>query len=287
MVHDYKTIDLFGKLLFETIILEPPYKKPNLMHNEACFLYILKGEYDAISETERLRVEAEQSLLMKCGNYTCNMHPSKESKTYQALAIHFYPDILMKIYENKLPDFLSQNLPLDSGMHKLNNDLLIQKYIEGILFYFQNQELVTEEILILKLKEIILLLNQTKNAPAIRSLLSNLFNPSSHTFREIVKAHYYEPITLEELAILNNQSLSTFKREFKKIYNASPATYLRDKKLEKAEKLLLSTHLRTTDIAYECGFSNVSHFSKTFKNKHRISPTTYKLTHLDKSLNFS
>ncbi|MEW2921449.1 AraC family transcriptional regulator [Muricauda sp. ANG21] len=285
MIQDYKTIDLFGKLLFETIILKPPYKKPNLMPNEACFLYILKGEYDSISETERLRVEAEESLLMKCGNYTCNMLPSKTSNTYQALAVHFYPDILLKIYENKLPDFLKQKLPLNIGMSKLNSDILIRKYIEGILFYFQNPQLVTEEILILKLKEIILLLNQTKNASAIRSILSNLFSPSLHSFREIVKSHYYENISLEELAILNNQSLSTFKREFKKIYNASPATYLRDKKLEKSKELLISTDLRTTDIAYECGFSNVSHFSKTFKNKHGVSPTLFKLTHLNKTLN--
>ncbi len=284
MVQDYKTIDLFGKLLFETIILKPPYKKPNLMPNEACFLYILKGEYDSISETERLRIEAEESLLMKCGNYTCNMLTSASSDTYQALAVHFYPDILLKIYENKLPDFLTQKLPLDIGMSKLNSDILIRKYIEGILFYFQTPKLVTEEVLILKLKEIILLLNQTKNAPAIRNILSNLFHPTSHSFREIIKAHFYENISLEELAILNNQSLSTFKREFKKIYNASPATYLRDKKLERSLKLLLSSNLRTTDIAYECGFSNVSHFSKSFKGKYGISPTAYKLTHLDKSL---
>ncbi|AXT54485.1 helix-turn-helix transcriptional regulator [Aquimarina sp. MMG015] len=285
MVQDYKTIDLFGKLLFETIILKPPYKKPNLMPNEACFLYILKGEYDSISETERLKIEAQESLLMKCGNYTCNMRSSEVSDTYQALAVHFYPDILMKIYEDKLPDFLTQKLPLDIGMSKLNSDILIRKYIEGILFYFQNPDLVTEEILILKLKEIILLLNQTTNAPAIRSILSNLFSPSSYSLREIVKAHYYENISLEELAILNNQSLSSFKREFRKIYNSSPATYLREKKLEKSIQLLVSTDLRTTDIAYECGFTNASHFSKTFKNKYGISPTFYKLTHLDKPLN--
>ena len=285
MVQNYKTIDLFGKLLFETIILKPPYKKPNLMPNEACFLYILKGEYDSISETERLRIEAEESLLMKCGNYTCNMHPSKDSETYQALAVHFYPEILMKIYENKLPNFLTQSLPLDTGMTKINNDILIRKYIEGILFYFENPNLFTEEILVLKLKEIILLLNQTKNAPAIRSILSNLFSQSTHSFKEIIKSHYYENITLEELATLNNQSLSTFKREFKKIYKSSPATYLRKKKLEKSIELLIHTDLRSTDIAYECGFSNVSHYSKTFKKIYGVSPTIYKLTHLDKSLN--
>ena len=285
MILDYKTIDLFGKMLFETVILKPPFKKPNPMPNEACFLYIMKGEYESVSEVEKVKAEAEESLLMKCGNYTSRMLPSKSSETYQALAVHFYPEVLLKIYENNLPDFLKETKYSDAHMTKLNSDALIHKYIEGILFYFNNPNLVNEEILILKLKEIILLLNQTQNAPAIRQVLSNLFNPNSYSFREIIEAHYYSNTTLEELAQLNNQSLSTFKREFKKLYNFSPATYLRDKKLQKSIELLTSTELRATDIAYECGFANVSHFSKTFKQKHGISPSAYKLNHLGKSLN--
>ncbi len=285
MIIDYKTIDLFDKLLFETIILKPPYKKPNLMPNEACFLYILKGEYDSISETESLRIEAEESLLMKCGNYTCNMLPSKSSDEYQALAIHFFPEILLKVYENKLPDFLKNTEPSALSMSKLNSDILIRKYIEGILFYFENPNLVNEEILILKLKEIILLLNQTTSAPAIRTILSNLFNPTTYSFREVIESHYYSNITLDQLAQLTNLSLSTFKRVFKKTYNTSPASYLRDKKLEKSLELLGSTDLRTTDIAYDCGFTDVSHYSKTFKLRYGLSPTVYKMTHISKSLN--
>ncbi|NMH87688.1 helix-turn-helix transcriptional regulator [Flavivirga sp. Y03] len=257
------------------------------MPNAACFLYIIKGEYESISETEKLRIEAEESLLMKCGNYTSKMLRSKSSDTYQALAVHFYPEILLKIYENKLPGFLKEKVDSKIGMSKLHSDILIRKYIEGILFYFENPSLVNEEILILKLKEIILLLNQTNNAPAIRTILSNLFNPSSYTFREIIEAHYYSNITLEELATLNNQSLSTFKREFKRVYKKSPATFLREKKLEKSIELLSSTNLRATDIAYDCGFTDVSHFSKTFKLKYGVSPTKYKMTHLGKSLNQS
>jgi AraC-like DNA-binding protein len=255
------------------------------MPNEACFLYIIKGEYHSISETERLRIKAEESILMKCGNYTGNMLSSESSETYQALAVHFYPEILLKIYENKLPNFLKEKVPSETGMSKLNSDILIQKYIEGILVYFENPNLVNEELLILKLKEIILLLNQTRNAPAIRDILSNLFSPNSYSFREIIEAHLYSNISIEELATLNNQSLSTFKREFKKNYNTSPATYLRDKKLEKSIDLLGSTDLRTTDIAYDCGFADVSHYSKTFKLRYGVSPTMYKMTYFGKSLN--
>lgn len=272
-------------MLFEKVILIPPFKKTNPMPNEACFLYIMDGEYNSISEKEQLRIKAEESVLMKCGNYLSQMYASQTSKKYEAVAVHFYPDILKKVYDNKVPDFLKSKKenPEQTGMEKINNEVLISKYIEGILFYFENPSLVNEEILILKLKEIILLLNQTKNAPAIHTILSNLFNPTSYSFRDIIEAHHFSNITLDELAQLTNQSLSTLKREFKKIYKTSPATYLRDKKLEKSIELL-STNMRTTDIAYDCGFSNVSHYSKTFKHRYGVSPSTYKLTHFDKSL---
>lgn len=272
-------------MLFEKIVLKPPFKKSNPMPNEACFLYILEGAYDSISEHEKLRIQAQESVLMKCGNYLSSMIKSKSSNRYQALAVHFYPDILLKIYENKLPGFLKQKMPINNGMARLNSDILIKKYIEGILFYFENPILINEEILTLKLKEIILLLDQTNNAPAVRTILSNLFNPTSYTFREVVEAHFFSNITLDELAQLTNMSLSTFKREFRKIYNSSPGSFFRNKKLEKSLELLKTANLSASEIAYKCGFADISHYSKTFKQHYGVSPTRYKMSHFDKFLN--
>lgn len=286
MIIEYKTIELFGKMLFEKVILIPPFKKTNPMPNEACFLYIMDGEYNSISEKEQLRIEAEESVLMKCGNYLSQMYASQTSKKYEAVAVHFYPDILKKVYDNKVPDFLKpkKENPEQTGMEKINSELLIGKYIEGILFYFENPSLVNEEILILKLKEIILLLNQTKNAPAIHTILSNLFNPTTYTFREIIDAHIYSNITLSELAELTNKSLSTFKRAFKKIYGNSPASFIKDQKLDRSKELLAVSKLPMSDIAFDSGFNDVAHFSKSFKQKFGVSPSAYKLTRLDKSL---
>ncbi len=287
MIIEYKTIELFGKMLFEKVILIPPFKKPNPMPNEACFLYIIEGEYNSISEKEQLRIKSEESVLMKCGNYLSQMFASK-SKKYQAVAVHFYPEILKKVYDNKVPEFLKiQKENADTvSMQKINSELLINKYIEGILFYFENPSLINEEILILKLKEIILLLNHTKNAPAIHTILSNLFNPTTYTFREIINSHIYSNLTLTELSELTNMSLSTFKREFKKVYKSPPAAYIKNKKLSKSKELLsLPNNLRMSDIAFECGFNDVTHFSKSFKQKYGIAPSAYKKAQLNKLLN--
>ncbi len=279
MILDYKNIDLFGKLLFEKVLLKPPFKKQNSMPNEACFLYIIKGEYNSISESEQLRIKNEEAVLMKCGNYLSQMYKSPNSKKYEAVAVHFFPEVLLKIYDNKLPNFLKQqNTSSDnSSMAKVNSDIIINKYIDSVLFYFDNPNLVNEDILILKLKEIILLLNQTQNAPKIRTILSKLFNPQTYSFRDVIEAHFYSTISLSELAQLTNMSLSSFKREFQRTYNTSPATFLLQKKLEKASELLKVSNNRMSDIAFDCGFNNLSHFSKAFKKHYKISPSIYRL----------
>ena len=176
-----------------------------------------------------------------------------------------------------------KNIISNKSTEIINNDYLIQKYIEGLLFYFENPALINEDILVLKLKEIILLLSQTRSAAAIQLILSQLFSPASYTFRQVVDANIYSNITVEELARQNNLSLSSFKREFSKLYNDSPANYIKNKRLEKAAGLLLTSGERITSIAFECGFNDLASFTKSFRDKYNVTPTDYRLKHNDLS----
>jgi len=136
--------------------------------------------------------------------------------------------------------------------------------------------------LILKLKEIVLLLSQTKNARSIQLILSQLFSPTTYTFKQIIEANLFSQLTIEELAQQNNLSISSFKREFAKLYNDTPASYLKNKKLEKAAELLLISDERITDIAINCGFNDLANFSKSFLDKYNVTPTNYRLNRIAK-----
>lgn len=89
-------------------------------------------------------------------------------------------------------------------------------------------------------------------------------------------------ITLEELSQLCNMSLSTFKRHFKMIYNATPNEYFFDKRLENSKKLLATSEHSIDDVALLSGFKTQAHFSRKFKEKYNIPPSQYKLTLSDK-----
>lgn len=279
MIIDYKKFELYGKTVFEKAVIKPPFSKPNIMQDEACFLHILEGIGIEVSEKNEEKVFAKESVLMKCGNYVAKMRSDKESGIYSAFAVHFYPDVLKNIYHNDLPKFLKTNnkdlVELDKT--KVASNLLIDKFIQEFLVYFDNSNLVSPDLLELKLKEIILLLHNSSNSDAIRLILSNLFSPQQYSFQQIVESHLFRSITVVELATLCNMSTSTFKREFKKTFHDNPANYIRAKKMVKAEELIKQTNLRINEISEVCGFEDVSHFSKTFFKFFGKYPTFYRL----------
>ncbi|WP_171656843.1 helix-turn-helix transcriptional regulator [Flagellimonas amphidinii] len=284
MMLEYKRIDLFGKLLFETATIQPPFKVPNPMNNEACFLHIKEGGYNSISEDEFITINTRQSVLMKCGNYVGQMLPDKKTGKYQAVAVHFHPEVLKKIYANDIPSFLvnSNTKPSVSNMALMEASIPVDKYVEDILFYFANPHLVNKDILILKTKEIILLLMQTQNAPKVLQILENLFTKRTVDFKSTIESHLFSEISINELAQLNHMSISSFKRKFKATYGHPPLQYILSRRLEKSKNLLAISDKSIGDIAFSCGFKTINHFSKKFKESYQISPSQYRLSLSDK-----
>jgi AraC-like DNA-binding protein len=277
MILKRQTLELFGKMLFETATVCPPLTLSNPMPNEACFVYIIQGEQRALSEVESMSALEKEALLMKCGNYFSQMIPRESTGQYEAVAIHFYPEILKKVFQDEYPTFLKdQNLANNQSIAKFKADILLDKYFDSIMFYFENPELVNEELLILKLKELLLLLVKTGNGEGVKNILSNLFSPRTYQFKEVIESHLYDSLSLNDFCELTNLSLSSFKREFKKIFNDSPARYIKNKKLEKAKELLEISDLNVTQITFECGFGDLASFSVAFKDKFNISPSVYR-----------
>lgn len=278
MVNDYKKYDLFGKTFMQKVALTSPFHFDFPVNEQACFLYVLQGEFQYKLDSEEINFAASYSLFLNCITSGKQIHNPAIQENCEIVIVTFYPDILKKIYDRELPLLLQspKNRVSNQSNEKINNDFLIQKYVEGLLFYFENPSLVNEDILVLKLKEIILLLSQTKNAEAVQLILSQLFSPTTYTFKQIIEANLFSQLTIEELAERNNLSVSSFKREFAKLYNDTPASYIKNKKLEKAAELLVVSDQRITDIAFDCGFNDLANFTKSFNDKYNSSPSSYR-----------
>ncbi len=285
MIKEHLKFDLYDRLLLEKVILVPPMRVPGIMPNEACFLYAVRGKSQFYSSQKGHdeNIVAKEGVVMKCGNYLNEWLAADEGNECEAIAVHFYPEVLRKIYDKEFPTFIqkAQSYP-SAPIEKVKSGKLLANYIASLQFYFENPELVSEELLKLKVKELILLLAKTDNSDAIQQLIASLFTPTEFSFKELVEANIYTNLTNEELAVLANLSLSTFKREFERVYKTSPAKYFKKRKLDRAATLLTQTNQRIGDIAFNCGFAEISHFSKSFQKYFGVSPSDFRLNHLGK-----
>jgi AraC-like DNA-binding protein len=79
-------------------------------------------------------------------------------------------------------------------------------------------------------------------------------------------------LPLEKFAYLTGRSLTTFKKDFKSVFNDSPGRWLTAKRLELAHYQLSIQKRKPTDVYLDAGFENLSHFSFAFKKKYGYSP---------------
>ncbi len=91
-----------------------------------------------------------------------------------------------------------------------------------------------------------------------------------------LEAHCQDPmLSVNSLAEIAGISEIYFRKIFTALYGTSPARYIRTIRIEKAKTYLLDREMRVTDVAEAVGFSNLYHFSRTFKHMVGVSPTEY------------
>ena len=83
-------------------------------------------------------------------------------------------------------------------------------------------------------------------------------------------------VSLKEFSVDHRRNEKYIGRLFKKETGKTFSEYCMDLRLNKAENALQQSDALVIDIAYECGFNNISYFNKVFKKKHGITPIQYR-----------
>lgn len=82
--------------------------------------------------------------------------------------------------------------------------------------------------------------------------------------RDHVDRHFAEPLDLDALAEVSGLSKFYFLRLFAATYGATPAAYLSQRRIERAQDLLRATTLSVTEVCHAVGFSSLGSFSSRF-----------------------
>jgi len=123
---------------------------------------------------------------------------------------------------------------------------------------------------------------------SIKMLLLNLIhaNPETDskssspgwikTVAEITRDNWNESLTLKDLSEAAGVHPITISKHFPKYFSCTFGEYMRRLKIEKSLYFLKASSFSLIEIAAECGFSDQSHFIRTFKGLTGFLPNNYK-----------
>lgn len=86
---------------------------------------------------------------------------------------------------------------------------------------------------------------------------------------EYIEAHWDEPIRIENLAAITDTSIRSLFHFFKQSRGYSPMAFVKDVRLQHAQRMLTNPRSESsvTGVAFACGFGNLGHFAKDYREK--------------------
>jgi AraC-like DNA-binding protein len=91
-----------------------------------------------------------------------------------------------------------------------------------------------------------------------------------------IHEHFREPVRLAEIARVASLSPAYFSSVFHRYAGMTVTTYLQLTRVNAAKDILAKTSERITDIAFDTGFNNLTHFNRVFCKIAGCSPREYR-----------
>ncbi|WNJ17066.1 AraC family transcriptional regulator [Pontibacter sp. G13] len=261
--------------IIEKVTIQLPFRYQGLFPDEGCFLYITGADSKVWAAESVTILREQEAVLLKCGSYFVDWIKGLNSESVEVIAFHLYADVLRSLYHQGFPNLIKQQMR-SPAVRPIVHDEVLTHFIQNLAFYFDNPSLINEDVLELKIRELVLLLTQSTQSVSVIDLLKDLFSPHDISLREVVHQHLYSDLSNADLAHLCGMSLSSFRRHFEETFQDSPTQYILKKRLEKARELMESTSLKIAEVAFQSGFTDPSYFARAFKKQFGQTPTTYR-----------
>ncbi|WP_454198535.1 helix-turn-helix transcriptional regulator [Nocardia sp. Marseille-Q1738] len=105
--------------------------------------------------------------------------------------------------------------------------------------------------------------------------------PHLRRARDLADRNYADPLNLDELAATAGVSKYHFLRAFAAVYGLTPAAYLAQRRIERAQDLLRATNLTVTEVCMMVGYSSLGSFSSKFRQLVGVTPSQYQAKFAD------
>lgn len=251
-------------------------------HNELEFILVTKGELSLMTSSNEYVLKAGMGAFVNA-DILHTATAFDHVKGAQCHSIVFHPRLIGgfedSIYWQRYLLPLIQNM--DYNVQTLDHTIdwqsaclqdLSQAW-EAIANDTFGYELLARNYL----SNLILKLNQNISDPFIQVNTKTVRNEKRlKQMISYIHNHYYEPITLKNIAEKAAVSPSECLRCFKNLVGMPPLKYVNHYRLLVAAQRLRETDWSISDIGYSCGFSDMGYFSGQFKKQFKMTPSAYR-----------
>ena len=114
------------------------------------------------------------------------------------------------------------------------------------------------------------------NADGVALAIDMKENDRMNRVYDYIRDNFKEHISLDDIADQVSMTVPAFARYFKKISRKTFTKFVNEYRVVHASKLLAETSMSITEVSFESGFNNFSHFNKLFKEFTGKSPSAYR-----------
>lgn len=148
---------------------------------------------------------------------------------------------------------------------------LVKGFMESLMPYCEDDQLIDADLQALKLREAIMIL--LRASPAMKDILFDFSEPGKIDLEAFMHKNFHFNVQMNRFAYLTGRSLATFKRDFEHIFHTSPSRWLQQRRLQEAHYLIKEKGRAASEVYLEIGFEDLSHFSFAFKKMFGVPPS--------------
>ncbi|GAO44021.1 putative AraC family transcriptional regulator [Flavihumibacter petaseus NBRC 106054] len=241
--------------------------KSDIIFDQHMLVWFLSGETKIVRTGGTQIFQKGDIFLIPRNQLATIINYPKDGFPHKTVVMHLTTGWLRNFY-SKLD---VRPAAIDSpGIRHYAHHPLLESCLSSLLPYFDMTSL-PPDLANLKITEAVTILRSIDST--IDNILANFEEPGKIDLVDYMEKNFMFNMPLEKFSYLTGRSLTTFKRDFKKVFSSTPQRWLTRKRLELAHYQFAEKKMKPIDVCYEVGFENLSHFSFAFKKHFGYAPS--------------
>ncbi len=271
MPEKHQYIELDGCMIIESCQHEG-LVADSMYVNKRFLLCVLFGKTEFQVGSETITIEEGQIGLINQNLYAPHRKHGPSKEGYASVLFFLDDDFVQQFAERR--SLTRTKDEKGAPIFVTDPTLQILDFIKSVLNLFYSELKYDKELLLIKVKELLIYLT-SQHPEMIHQLLENT-RTSKKDLAEVMENNYLKYASLEEFAFMSGRSITTFKRDFKELFNETPAKWLKTRRMQHAQYLLKHAGVNVSEVYNKVGFINYSHFSRAFKEHFGYGPSSIK-----------